>query len=111
LLLIYVYCFLLLLLLLFDRCLYVLKHHHTITYFKPFDSRSEAVVIRKIQRADFNFKAHIWNSLSDEAKKFIKSLLKVEPSERLEATVRVVVVVVPYLSHLIVDVYFSRLCV
>jgi len=52
----------------------------------PFDSRSEAIVVRKIQRADFNFKAHVWKTCSDDSKLFIQELLKIDPSERLSAS-------------------------
>jgi len=42
-------------------------------------------VVRKIQKADFHFKAKAWSNIGEGAKDFVKQLIKVEPTERLSA--------------------------
>jgi serine/threonine protein kinase len=45
--------------------------------FMPFDSKSEAIVVRKIQKGEYHFKQAAWRSISQDAQDFIKACLKV----------------------------------
>jgi len=50
----------------------------------PF-SGSQSVQMRKISKGEYYMKPAKWDSVSSEAKDFIKSLLEVDPSKRLSA--------------------------
>ena len=45
--------------------------------FMPFDSKSEASVVRKIQKGDYHFKQAVWETIGQDAKDFIGACLKV----------------------------------
>ncbi|MDP2434797.1 MAG: serine/threonine-protein kinase, partial [archaeon] len=51
----------------------------------PFPCQDLAVLYQYIMQAKFSFDDPVWLKISTEAKEFIKSLLKVEPSLRLSA--------------------------
>jgi len=51
----------------------------------PFESRIEAIVMRKIERADYSFRPNVVEKVSAEAKAFVANCIKVDPSERLGA--------------------------
>jgi len=52
---------------------------------KPFYHRKRRKVIDKIMRCDYNFNHPGWESISDEAKAFVKSLIEMDPKKRLDA--------------------------
>ena len=61
-----------------------------ITYFllagnPPFDAKTESQIIERVKNADYNFDDPIWNSISDNAKDFIRTLLTLDPNERPSA--------------------------
>ena len=51
----------------------------------PFDGDSRPELFDKIQTTKFNFKNHVWNNISDEAKDLISKLLIKNPKKRYTA--------------------------
>jgi len=52
---------------------------------KPFWANQRDVIISKIMKGQCSFDGPRWRNISNEAKQFVKSLLKVDPNERLSA--------------------------
>ena len=51
--------------------------------YPPFPTNNEAELIRLVSTATFYFYPNEWNSISDEAKAFIKNMIVVDPKKRL----------------------------
>ena len=51
--------------------------------YPPFNSRNDKEIVEKIKSGVFDFPEDEWKYVSQEAKEFIKKLLKVEPKDRL----------------------------
>lgn len=51
----------------------------------PFEEEVQAELFRKIRTAEWNFKGPHWNTVSDDAKQIIRSLLVVNPAQRWSA--------------------------
>jgi len=52
---------------------------------KPFWGRDSQTIIGKVMRGHYTFKGQCWENISDEAKEFVRSLLKVNPRSRPSA--------------------------
>lgn len=50
---------------------------------KPFCSRDKRMMIELIMRGKFSFDGAIWNSVSEDAKDFVRELLVVDPKKRM----------------------------
>jgi len=53
---------------------------------KPFYGKKRQHVVSKILKGEFKFYSEKWKEVTDESKRFVKSLIKVNSSERLNAT-------------------------
>eukprot|EP00397_Hematodinium_sp_SG-2012_P012328 GEMP01012496.1.p1 GENE.GEMP01012496.1~~GEMP01012496.1.p1 ORF type:complete len:683 (+),score=143.73 GEMP01012496.1:258-2306(+) len=62
----------------------------------PFYASSDAAVLRLIEVGRFSLSGPLWEPVSDDAKHFIQSMLKVDPSERLTAADALLH---PWISH------------
>ena len=51
----------------------------------PFDGPNDKTIIQQIKTGEFSLAGRRWENISESAKKFIRSLLKVDPSQRLTA--------------------------
>ena len=51
--------------------------------YPPFNSRNDKEIVEKIKSGVFDFPEDEWKYVSQDAKEFIKKLLKVEPKDRL----------------------------
>jgi serine/threonine protein kinase len=51
--------------------------------YPPFQDESQYKLFRKIRKGKFEFHEEYWSEVSEEAKDFISSLLKVDPSNRM----------------------------
>jgi len=52
---------------------------------KPFSDRNRRRLIDKILRCRYDFYAPIWEEISNDAKHFVGSLIKIDPKQRLSA--------------------------
>jgi len=52
---------------------------------KPFWGRDSQTIIGKVMRGHYTFKGQCWENISDEAKEFVRSLLKLNPRSRPSA--------------------------
>jgi len=52
---------------------------------KPFHEKRKSRMISRITRGDYTFYSSVWQNLSEESKKFVESLIVVEPTKRLTA--------------------------
>lgn len=52
---------------------------------KPFNGRVGKQIVKKIMKGRYDFDNPIWNSVSTEAKNYIKSLLQIDPKMRMTA--------------------------
>ena len=52
---------------------------------KPFKGKNKQDVMQNIKKVKYNFKAHEWDSISQDAKDFVSSLLVHDQGERLSA--------------------------
>ena len=52
---------------------------------KPFEGKTPKQLVAKVLLGDVKFESHHWKEISDEAKDFILSLLKVNPDDRVTA--------------------------
>jgi calcium-dependent protein kinase len=52
---------------------------------RPFKGKNRKEVIRNIKRCNYNFKAPAWDTISQDAKDFVSSLLVYDQEERLSA--------------------------
>lgn len=53
---------------------------------RPFNGKKRKVVIDKIMRGDYTLSSKDWESISNEAKDFVKKLLELDPEVRSHAT-------------------------
>ena len=53
--------------------------------FPPFDGENDAEVLASIVAVRFSFPSPEWDDYSDDAKNFISSILKEDPTQRLTA--------------------------
>jgi len=53
--------------------------------FPPFYNEKLQLLFEQIMRADYDFPADYWSEISDNAKDFIRKLLVVEPSKRMNS--------------------------
>jgi len=53
--------------------------------YPPFNGESDHDIFEAIKKGHFDFPKPAWSSKSDEAKDFVKCLMKVDPSRRLNA--------------------------
>lgn len=51
--------------------------------YPPFHEENQKALFKKIRKGDFEFHPEYWNSVSEEAKDLIRSLLRVDSSTRL----------------------------
>jgi len=52
---------------------------------KPFEGKTPKQLVAKVLMGNYSFDQPVWESISDQAKDFIRKLLVVEPDERLSA--------------------------
>ncbi|KRW99866.1 Protein kinase-like domain [Pseudocohnilembus persalinus] len=50
--------------------------------YPPFNDQDEQQIFEKILNCDYNFKENIWENISQDAKKFISNMLKLDPKQR-----------------------------
>ena len=51
----------------------------------PFDGQTEEDTFTKIKYLNYHFEDECWNTISDDGKDFIESLLQKDPNDRLSA--------------------------
>jgi calcium-dependent protein kinase len=51
--------------------------------YPPFNAESDLQLFRKIKSCDYEFHLPEWGPVSEDAKRFIESLIRLEPSQRL----------------------------
>ncbi len=56
-----------------------------ISGYPPFNGANDKIIMEKVQKGVYNFSGREWNSVSDEAKAFIRKLLEYNPVQRLSA--------------------------
>lgn len=52
---------------------------------RPFEGKTPKQLVARVLTGDVQFNTALWDETSEESKQFIRSLLKVDPSERLTA--------------------------
>ena len=53
--------------------------------YPPFNGSSDSEIIDKVKQGQFDFDGDEWNSVSDDAKLFVKKLLEFDPKRRYSA--------------------------
>ena len=53
--------------------------------YAPFDEEDEMLMFRKILNSNYTFPAEPWDTISDEAKELVRSLITVDPLARMTA--------------------------
>lgn len=48
--------------------------------YPPFSGKSDEKILEKVAKGEYDFDSEEWDSISDEAKQFIKKMMEYDPS-------------------------------